>query len=176
MSERDDAVAWIDQQLEDGPVIRRLCDIAEAPQVVSDDFEHFFRSGVETGFDFAIDCIDKLYREKGFARPSEIRNILTEWSNNFWVWRSKFRDGDEHEHVWGPDEPLRTLNFDHESWASIRARILRRDRECKRCGDVLQLEVDHIIEVQHGGLPTDDNLRALCKVCHKTKAIWSGTE
>lgn len=145
--------------------------IQESPQSVKDEYEHFFRAGVEAGFDFAIECIEKLHREKGFSRPSEIRNILLEWSNGFMKWRHGFRGGDDRD--WASGEQLKTLRFDHESWASIRARVLRRDRECQRCGDVLQLEVDHIIDVQYGGLPTDDNLRALCKVCHKTKAIWS---
>jgi 5-methylcytosine-specific restriction endonuclease McrA len=62
---------------------------------------------------------------------------------------------------------------DQENWSEIRERIIRRDKQCTRCGDVLKLEVDHIVEVQHGGLPVDENLRTLCAVCHKGKKIWS---
>lgn len=166
--EVESAVRWMVDHYAEHPIMRRLSDIPEAPEVVKRQYERMFRSGVESGFDFAIECLELLCRQRGFSRPTEIANILWEWSNNFRSW--VIQDGDEW--IMAHDGPLRSLKFDHESWQSIRARVLRRDRECKRCGDVLQLEVDHIVEVQHGGLPTDDNLRVLCNACHKTKKFW----
>jgi len=62
----------------------------------------------------------------------------------------------------------------NNSWFWIRKDILRRDRyTCQICKTRLRkkfLDVDHIIPVRMGGNPLNkDNLRTLCKDCHKAK-------
>lgn len=57
-------------------------------------------------------------------------------------------------------------------WSAIRRFILRRDKyRCQVCRNHGR-EVDHIIEVQDGGMSVPENLRCLCHRCHvaKTKA------
>lgn len=62
----------------------------------------------------------------------------------------------------------------NNSWYFVRKDILRRDRySCRICKQRFrkkQLDVDHIIPVQMGGQLFDkNNLRTLCKECHKAK-------
>ena len=63
----------------------------------------------------------------------------------------------------------------NNSWFWIRKDVLRRDRyTCSICKTRLKkkfLDVDHIIPVQIGGQLFDkNNLRTLCKECHKAKS------
>ena len=54
-------------------------------------------------------------------------------------------------------------------WPRIRRKVLRRDKyRCQICGNRGN-EVDHIIEIQDGGLSVMENLRTLCHNCHKRK-------
>jgi len=60
-------------------------------------------------------------------------------------------------------------------WYYVRKDVLKRDRYrcsiCKQRFRKKQLDVDHIIPVQMGGQLFDkDNLRTLCKECHKAKS------
>jgi 5-methylcytosine-specific restriction protein A len=60
-------------------------------------------------------------------------------------------------------------------WYYIRKDILRRDKfKCSICGErkrKRELDVDHIIPVQMGGQLYDkENLRTLCKECHRAKS------
>ena len=49
----------------------------------------------------------------------------------------------------------------------VRARVLARDRqECQWCG-LAATDVDHIRPKRLGGSDDMDNLRALCRECHK---------
>lgn len=62
-------------------------------------------------------------------------------------------------------------NFD---WQTIRWRILARDNYtcviCKAKGESNELECDHLLAICNGGDKfSDDNLRTLCKKCHKDK-------
>jgi 5-methylcytosine-specific restriction endonuclease McrA len=66
--------------------------------------------------------------------------------------------------TWGSD---RTGTSAHRNWART---VLRRDRECVRCGDRDALEADHILPVAFGGAEHDPaNGQALCRTCHKAK-------
>ena len=63
----------------------------------------------------------------------------------------------------------------NNSWFWIRKDVLRRDRyTCSICKKRLRkrfLDVDHIIPVKMGGQLFDkNNLRTLCKECHKAKS------
>ena len=63
----------------------------------------------------------------------------------------------------------------NNSWFFVRKDVLRRDRyTCKICKQRLRkrfLDVDHIIPIQMGGQLFDkENLRTLCKDCHKSKS------
>ena len=62
----------------------------------------------------------------------------------------------------------------NNSWFFVRKDVLRRDRyTCRICKTRMRkkyLDVDHIIPVRMGGQLFDkDNLRTLCKECHKAK-------
>lgn len=65
--------------------------------------------------------------------------------------------------------------FNHEhDWYWIRKAVLKRDRyTCSICKTRYRkkfLDVDHIIPIRMGGQPHDkENLRLLCKECHKAK-------
>jgi hypothetical protein len=134
-----------------------------------------WREGFEDGFDYAIERFEAMYRRKGFCRVTEIANILWRWSDTV---LKKWK-------VWGEGKFLASYKdwtgkkytehpvHDHESWQEIRERIIRRDRGCVRCGDILNLEVDHVCEVQDGGRPDDENLRTLCRKCHAAKSLWT---
>lgn len=68
---------------------------------------------------------------------------------------------------------LRTFTRNH-TWYFVRKDILRRDRyTCQICRQrfrVRLLDIDHIIPLQMQGQPYDkNNLRTLCKTCHKAK-------
>lgn len=56
-------------------------------------------------------------------------------------------------------------------WGVVREDVLRRDGfRCSICHGRRALQVDHIIPLQMGADPFDkDNLRTLCKECHKAK-------
>jgi 5-methylcytosine-specific restriction protein A len=62
----------------------------------------------------------------------------------------------------------------NNTWFFVRQDVLRRDKwKCSICGKRFRkslLDVDHIIPVRMGGQLFDkDNLRTLCKECHKAK-------
>ena len=49
----------------------------------------------------------------------------------------------------------------------LRNRILQRDSwRCQICGSMLNLHVHHQLFRSHGGENCEDNLIALCSVCH----------
>lgn len=58
-----------------------------------------------------------------------------------------------------------------ENWESIRKTVLERDGFC--CvvcgGENLELHVDHIIPRKWGGSHEKDNLRTLCRHCHRCR-------
>lgn len=57
-------------------------------------------------------------------------------------------------------------------WRDVRAQALERDGyACVRCSSIEDLEVDHILELQHyPQLAYDlDNLQTLCQPCHVDK-------
>lgn len=59
------------------------------------------------------------------------------------------------------------------AWRRIRARVLREEPICRRCGKVASREVDHIVPKELGGTDERENLQALCKPCHSTKTYVS---
>lgn len=61
------------------------------------------------------------------------------------------------------------------NWRAIRKRIMSRDHQlcqaCKRAKRYVQAKyVDHIIPKFEGGTDDDQNLEAICKVCHDKKS------
>ena len=63
----------------------------------------------------------------------------------------------------------------NNTWYYVRMDVLRRDKyKCSICEKRFrktQLDVDHIIPVKMGGKLFDkDNLRTLCRECHKAKS------
>ncbi|WKK23045.1 HNH endonuclease signature motif containing protein [Streptomyces olivoreticuli] len=72
-------------------------------------------------------------------------------------------------HNWSTNVSARNRNRPGDA-ASRRSRALARDRfACQRCGSRQQLEVDHIRPVARGGTWALENLRTLCKPCHRNK-------
>ena len=68
---------------------------------------------------------------------------------------------------------MEEFNLDHD-WYWIRKAVLKRDKyRCSICSKRYrkkELDVDHIIPVRMGIDPFDkNNLRLLCKECHKAK-------
>ena len=136
----------------------------DVPEFWYDDCDDAYRDGFEDGFDYCLEQVEELYRKRGFVRVREIANILWKWSDTilrYWRYHGEGKYNNDRMH-----HPCH--KFD-STWSEIRARILSRDKCCVRCRSIVQLEVDHIIDVQHGGLPEDDNLQVLCSVCHKAK-------
>lgn len=132
------------------------------PYWVAEEEEQKFRKGYAHGFNSAIEAIETLYCEKGYARPKEIIAILATFLNNqvaTWVRQAV------------PDTQAgNALNpapeFDFEAWSDIRKRIRERDgNQCVQCGSTLRLQVDHIVPVKRYGFPSDDNLQTLCGMC-----------
>jgi 5-methylcytosine-specific restriction enzyme A len=71
------------------------------------------------------------------------------------------------------EQCMHDFNENH-SWFLIRKVILHRDRfRCQICKERKKkalLDIDHIIPVRMGIDPFDkNNLRTICKVCHKAK-------
>jgi len=67
----------------------------------------------------------------------------------------------------------------NNSWYWVRKDVLRRDRyTCQICKTRMRkkfLDVDHIIPVRLGGNPYNkENLRTLCKDCHRAKTRLDG--
>ena len=63
----------------------------------------------------------------------------------------------------------------NNSWHFVRKDVLRRDKYrcsiCEKRFKKILLDVDHIIPIQMGGKYFEkDNLRTLCKECHKSKS------
>lgn len=52
--------------------------------------------------------------------------------------------------------------------------ILSRDPVCTICTRVPSTEVDHITPKHQGGEDTDENLRGVCRACHRTKTASEG--
>jgi DNA modification methylase len=50
-------------------------------------------------------------------------------------------------------------------WRKLRARVLREEPDCRRCG-AHATDVDHIVPRRQGGTNDRTNLQALCKQCH----------
>lgn len=55
-------------------------------------------------------------------------------------------------------------------WKRQRAKALSRDNyQCVRCGNAINLTVDHLIPRSKGGTNELSNLQTLCTECHITK-------
>ncbi|WP_190129101.1 HNH endonuclease [Streptomyces mashuensis] len=78
-------------------------------------------------------------------------------------------------HNWNTCVSARNRNRPGDA-ASRRSRALARDRfTCQGCGSRQQLEVDHILPVARGGTWALENLRTLCRPCHRTKTYEDRT-
>jgi 5-methylcytosine-specific restriction endonuclease McrA len=58
--------------------------------------------------------------------------------------------------------------------AAVKAQVLEGDGRCVRCGSTEDLEVDHVVPASRGGETTADNLRVVCRECHREihKLAW----
>jgi len=62
-------------------------------------------------------------------------------------------------------DPASKHRYD-SNWELRRARVLREEPLCRVCG-VPATDVDHIVAHADGGTDNRENLRAVCKPCHK---------
>lgn len=46
----------------------------------------------------------------------------------------------------------------------------RDGNQCVKCGSAERLEVDHVLNIAHGGTHDLDNLQTLCAACHREKS------
>jgi hypothetical protein len=126
-----------------------------------EDMEDAYRRGVLDGVDAAEDWMLDLHRN-GYVRPKEIVWLIERHR------LGKLRHAQMGKQFWW-DENIPAVK--QESWAAVRRRILSRDgNKCVWCGSIKDLQVDHIRPVAIGGLPDDDNLRVLCRTCHKGRS------
>jgi 5-methylcytosine-specific restriction endonuclease McrA len=76
--------------------------------------------------------------------------------------RCKFHGGE----AWQRTDPSSKHRYDSGHWRELRARVLREQPTCEVCG-ASATDVDHIVAHADGGTDDRENLRALCKPCHK---------
>ncbi len=63
--------------------------------------------------------------------------------------------------------PGARLRLDPELYERLRQQVLRRDGwRCQVCGAMSNLEVHHIEFRSRGGSDSEENLIAVCSVCH----------
>lgn len=171
----DQVTAWAvrEHKCYHTPEVEDVVDLVNgptAPDFFKHDTETSYRRGYMHGMAQAVEMIRSLHR-KGFVRSTEISNIIEDWNHNILgPWRGRVAFDIQNGSKRGPDPMEGHPTFTHESWPSIRERILRRDNgKCVAWGDVIKVQVDHIFPVQDGGIPTDDNLQSLCIGCHVKK-------
>lgn len=139
-----------------------------APELLSLTFsydersvEYARRQGFWHGVSVAAESIDRLYRQGGYTRPSEIANILDAWA---WDLRKWYLAAQR-------ETPLlrgRIPRHEQESWPSIRRSIIDRDQGvCRFCNAADSNQVHHVRSVNDGGLPDRENLVTLCIPCHR---------
>lgn len=51
-----------------------------------------------------------------------------------------------------------------------KAALQRDNNQCVQCGSTERLEVDHVLNIAHGGTHDLDNLQTLCATCHREKS------
>jgi 5-methylcytosine-specific restriction enzyme A len=73
-------------------------------------------------------------------------------------------------HRWGAGDPRTSTT----AWRRLKGAVIARDgnacRQCGADGRIIQLELDHIINVRRGGTDTLENTQLLCvDPCHKQK-------
>ena len=52
------------------------------------------------------------------------------------------------------------------SWSRLSKQLRNNQPQCVKCGSIVNLEVDHIMPLEHGGSNDIRNLRVLCRECH----------
>ncbi len=156
------------------PPIVDAVDFVNYPKEITEqewiDTEENYRRGFSHGLACAVETIRSL-KKLGYVRPNEISNIIEHFLlETIYPWRYradtdvKSAKGELTELLCGHPQ------LNHESWPSIRLRILARDgRRCQWCGSTKHLQVDHVHSVDAGGLPVDSNLQVLCKACNIKK-------
>jgi 5-methylcytosine-specific restriction endonuclease McrA len=70
-----------------------------------------------------------------------------------------------------PPNTPRQIRAELANDQDLRWRVFKRDGyRCRACGADVDLTVDHIVPVIHGGSNTESNLQTLCRTCNSRKA------
>lgn len=125
--------------------------------------ERSYRSGYTQGYVAAYHDAFALSTKKGFTRAREVANLLERHA--LWAvlgWRDTFDP--ENPSTEPPPKMARP------DWFMLKHRVFSRDgRACVLCGSERLLEIDRIQPVSQGGVPSEDNLRVLCRTCNRTR-------
>lgn len=143
------------------PLKYRLLSIAELmadKSVGKADSEEAYRRGYAQGYYAALENV-KTFKKKGYTRIPEITNFLYQHWLNITRWRARAT-----KEYFPPHMP------EPASWLELRRSILKRDGyRCVWCGSAEDLHVDHVEQVQHGGVASEGNLRTLCRPCNLSR-------
>jgi hypothetical protein len=176
MSACPNSIAWLELQEQDWQLRQKkeLPEPVDASKLVAwrstpewflRDMEYQYRKGFYHGIAEAAELILELYRRGGYARPTEIGNLLGNWCNELRKWKGRALEESPLDQVGTP-----TLKW--VPWSEIKARALERDGgRCAQCGSTENLEAHHIEPVSEGGIPSLENILTLCWRCHHTKAV-----
>lgn len=119
-----------------------------------------YRKGFFEGVKFALKLMRHLH-SIGYSRSPEIANIIEGWaSGKLKEWQL---DAQNAATLYQKPPSLECL-----SWQKVRREALERDgNRCVMCGSIENLEAHHIHPVSEGGVAQIDNLKTLCKRCHR---------
>jgi len=62
------------------------------------------------------------------------------------------------------------LPYTSPLWVELSRQVRKRDHNrCRSCGGDKTLNVHHIVKIRNGGTNLPDNLKTLCRKCHKVR-------
>lgn len=133
--------------------------MAQPTQITSRDLEAAYRKGYQQGYAAAAEDAGRLVRY-GYTRLREICNFLNQHAGVLYTtWRMAYVFRRKSEYL---PPALKVLR-----WQELRQNIVERDgHRCVFCFATEDLHVDHIEQVQHGGVASESNLRVLCASCN----------
>ena len=138
--------------------------LSKPPVVTNRDVELAYRRGYSQGYAAAVEDFGTLIKA-GYTRFKEVRNFL---GNHLQVIYSQWRV----RHALREACEYLPPTMKVEPWQSLRRKVLERDGyRCVHCGSSDDPQVDHIEQIQHGGVAREVNLRVLCGPCNRRRTV-----